>query len=82
MQPYSCDIGYERFLGPEIFFHPEFVNPDFTSSISDVTDAVIQNCPIDCRRGLYGNIVLSGGTTMFKNFNLRLKRDISGMYIF
>jgi len=22
-QPFSVDIGYERFLGPEIFFHPE-----------------------------------------------------------
>jgi len=78
-KPYSCDVGYERFLGPEIFFHPEFVNPDFSTSISDVTDMVIQNCPIDCRRGLYGNIVLSGGTTMFKNFNLRLKRDLQSI---
>jgi len=76
-KPYTVDVGYERFLGPEIFFHPEFANPEFTTSISEVTDSVIQNCPIDTRRGLYGNIVLSGGTTMFKNFNLRLKRDIS-----
>ena len=22
-QPFNVDIGYERFLGPEIFFHPE-----------------------------------------------------------
>lgn len=22
-QPYAVDVGYERFLGPEIFFHPE-----------------------------------------------------------
>jgi actin-related protein 3 len=22
-QPFSVDIGYERFMGPEIFFHPE-----------------------------------------------------------
>lgn len=21
--PFSIDVGYERFLGPEIFFHPE-----------------------------------------------------------
>ncbi|KAJ3626920.1 hypothetical protein Zmor_004139 [Zophobas morio] len=76
-KPYAVEVGYERFLGPEIFFHPEFANPDFTASISSVTDAVIQSCPIDTRRGLYSNIVLSGGTTMFKNFALRLKRDIS-----
>jgi len=22
-QPFTVDVGYERFLGPEIFFHPE-----------------------------------------------------------
>ena len=25
---FSIDVGYERFLGPEISFHPEFANPD------------------------------------------------------
>lgn len=25
-QPFSVDVGYERFLGPEIFFHPEVIN--------------------------------------------------------
>lgn len=124
-QPFSIDVGYERFLGPEIFFHPEvgislrsllignisygvkhptirhsnflkldhveiyrkffiadkmhilialnniliapntllltldwflfsqFTNPDFTTPISETVDNVIQNCPIDVRRGLY-----------------------------
>ena len=33
-QPFSVDVGYERFLGPEIFFHPEFCNADFTLPIS------------------------------------------------
>ena len=47
---FSIDVGYERFLGPEIFFHPEFANPDFTQPISEVVDEVIQNCPIDVRR--------------------------------
>ncbi|VVC43632.1 Actin family,Actin/actin-like conserved site [Cinara cedri] len=75
-QPFSVDVGYERFLGPEIFFHPEFSNPDFTTPISEMVDTVIQNCPIDVRRPLYDNIVLSGGSTMFKDFGRRLQRDI------
>ena len=37
---------------------------------------MIQNCPIDVRRPLYKNIVLSGGSTMFKDFGRRLQRDI------
>lgn len=39
-------------------------------------DDVIQNCPIDVRRPLYNNIVLSGGSTMFKGFGRKLQRDI------
>lgn len=54
----------------------QFANPDFTSSISDVVDSVIQMCPIDVRRGLYENIVLSGGSTMFNSFSRRLQRDV------
>jgi len=73
---FTVDVGYERFLGPEIFFHPEFANPDFTVPISETVDSVVQNCPIDVRRGLYKNIVLSGGSTMFKDFGKRLERDI------
>jgi len=75
-QPFNVDVGYERFLGPEIFFHPEFSNPDFTIPLSEIVDNVIQNCPIDVRRPLYNNIVLSGGSTMFKDFGRRLQRDI------
>lgn len=54
----------------------QFANPDFTTPISDVVDNVIQNCPIDVRRPLYKNIVLSGGSTMFKDFDRRLQRDV------
>jgi len=75
-QPFAVDVGYERFLGPEIFFHPEFSNPDFETPISEIVDTCIQQCPIDVRRGLYKNIVLSGGSTMFKDFGRRLQRDV------
>ncbi|KAK1885596.1 Actin-related protein 3B [Dissostichus eleginoides] len=73
---FNVDVGYERFLGPEIFFHPEFANPDFMQPISDIVDEVIQSCPIDVRRPLYKNIVLSGGSTMFRDFGRRVQRDL------
>ena len=44
--------------------------------ISEIVDNVIQNCPIDVRRPLYQSIVLSGGSTMFRDFGRRLQRDI------
>lgn len=31
-QPFSVDVGYERFLGPEIFFHPEVSPINFWNS--------------------------------------------------
>lgn len=73
---WTVDVGYEQFLGPEIFFNPEIFSSDFTKPLSEVVDQTIQSCPIDTRRGLYKNIVLSGGSTMFKNFDKRLERDI------
>lgn len=44
-----------------------------------MVDTVIQTSPIDVRRGLYKNIVLSGGSTMFKDFGKRLQRDVKAI---
>lgn len=92
MQKYSIDVGYERFLAPEIFFNPEIYSSDFLTPLPEIVDDVIQSSPIDVRRGLYKvsstnlvdfiysargqNIVLSGGSTMFQHFGQRLKRDL------
>ncbi|SCZ89608.1 BZ3500_MvSof-1268-A1-R1_Chr9g10480 [Microbotryum saponariae] len=73
---YSVDVGYERFLAPEIFFNPEIASSDFLTPLPEVVDSVIQTSPIDVRRGLYNNIVLSGGSTMFDHFGRRLQRDL------
>lgn len=75
-QPFEVDVGFERFLGPEIFFNPEIANSDFLAPLSEIVDDCIQNSPIDVRRPLYKNIVLSGGSTMFRDFDRRLQRDI------
>ncbi|GAA5975522.1 hypothetical protein JCM10908_005187 [Rhodotorula pacifica] len=76
---YSVDVGYERFLAPEIFFNPEIYSSDFLTPLPEVVDQVIQTSPIDVRRGLYSNIVLSGGSTMFDHFGRRLQRDLKGI---
>src|SRR5690606_16386158 len=74
--PTTIDVGYERFLAPEIFFNPEIYSSDFLTPLPTVVDGVIQSSPIDVRRGLYKNIVLSGGSTLYKDFGRRLQRDI------
>eukprot|EP01106_Pelomyxa_sp_JSP_P014737 TRINITY_DN479_c0_g1_i9.p1 TRINITY_DN479_c0_g1~~TRINITY_DN479_c0_g1_i9.p1 ORF type:complete len:416 (+),score=131.44 TRINITY_DN479_c0_g1_i9:189-1250(+) len=75
-KPYNVDVGYERFLGPEIFFNPLIFDANYPTPLPQLVDEVVQSCPIDTRRGLYKNIVLSGGSTMFKDFGKRMQRDI------
>lgn len=74
--PFSVDVGYERFLGPELFFSPEIFTDQFPTPLPDVVDNCIQACPIDTRKQLYNYITLSGGSTMYKNFTRRIERDI------
>lgn len=57
-KPYTVDVGYERFLGPEIFFNPEIFSSDFLTPLPKVVDETIQSCPIDTRRGLYKVLIL------------------------
>jgi actin-related protein 3 len=73
---YTVDVGYERFLGPEMFFNPEIFSSDLLTPLPTVVDQCVQSTPIDVRRPLYKNIVLSGGSTMFKDFGKRLQRDV------
>jgi len=73
---FTVKVGYEAFLAPELFFQPKLFNREFTTPLSELVDESILNSPIDVRRKLYNNIVLSGGSTMFKNLPKRLERDI------
>ena len=55
-------------------------NPDSqrlaTKPLPQVVDECILGCPVDTRRGLFKNIVLSGGSTMFRNFHRRLQTEL------
>ena len=73
---FDIDVAYEQFLGPEMFFHPEFIHADWRAPLDEIVDNSIQSCPIDTRRKLYENIVLSGGSTLFKNFDSRLSKGV------
>eukprot|EP00927_Polykrikos_kofoidii_P067769 TRINITY_DN63210_c0_g1_i1.p1 TRINITY_DN63210_c0_g1~~TRINITY_DN63210_c0_g1_i1.p1 ORF type:complete len:426 (-),score=92.77 TRINITY_DN63210_c0_g1_i1:28-1305(-) len=78
-EQWSICIGYERFLAPEIFFHPEIFVGSVTNPLPNMVDNCIMQCPIDYRRRLYGNVVLAGGSTSFLHFRERLQRDLQGI---
>jgi actin-related protein 3 len=73
---FTCEVGYERFLSPQIFFSPELVSNEYTTPISVLIDRSIQMCPLTDRRRLYDTIVLSGGNTVFPGFAKRLQREV------
>ncbi|KAK8803745.1 hypothetical protein WA158_001439 [Blastocystis sp. Blastoise] len=76
-QLWSIDVGYEQFLAPELYFNPEIISPEYTEPLSTIVDNCILKCPIDTRRSLYNNIVIAGGSSLFKGFGKRLQRDIN-----
>jgi len=75
-KPFTCDVGYERFLAPEVWFSPELVSSEYTTPISVLIDRAIQLSPITDRANLYRHIVLSGGSTTYKGLASRLQIDV------
>ncbi len=68
-------VGSERFRCPELLFKPSLNGKDMDSADS-LTFNSIQESDVDVRRDLYGNIILSGGTTMFEGMGERLYKEI------
>ena len=75
----TIEVGVERFIVPEIMFNPAMVDElklkgppvvdDMQNAMSLPSQvlASIQNADVDTRKDLFGNVVLSGGGTMFVN---------------
>jgi actin-related protein len=56
-------------------FQPSFVGSELPG-IDNLVSKSIRLCDIDVRRDLYSNVVLSGGTTMFKGLPERLAKEM------
>ncbi|WFC96127.1 centractin- actin- protein of the dynactin complex [Malassezia brasiliensis] len=67
-------LGAERFRAPEVLFRPELVGLEDVGAHQILADAIAR-ADMDLRRGLYGNIVLSGGTTLTKGYGDRLLHE-------
>ncbi|CAA6673705.1 unnamed protein product [Spirodela intermedia] len=71
-------IGAERFRCPEVLFQPSLVGME-AAGIHETTYNSIMKCDVDIRKDLYGNIVLSGGTTMFPGIADRMSKEITAL---
>jgi len=71
-------IGSERFRAPEVLFKPSLIGLE-QSGIHQTTYDSIMKCDVDIRKDLYGNTVLSGGTTMFEGIAERMQKEITAL---
>ncbi|CAG9772662.1 unnamed protein product [Ceutorhynchus assimilis] len=68
-------VGQARFRAPEILFKPDLIGEE-SEGLHDVLLYSIQKSDLDLRKVLFKNIVLSGGSTLFKGFGDRLLSEI------
>jgi len=72
-QVISC--GLERFRCPEALFQPSLLGME-QSGLHEQAYNSIMKCDVGIRSNLYGNVILSGGSTMFPGLNERLHKEI------
>jgi actin beta/gamma 1 len=71
-------IGNERFRAPEALFQPSVLGLE-SGGIHVTTFSSIMKCDVDVRKDLYGNIVMSGGTTMYPGISDRMQKEITAL---
>ncbi|XP_019875136.1 beta-centractin [Aethina tumida] len=68
-------VGPARFRAPEILFKPDLIGEEFEGLHEVLMDSILKS-DLDLRKVLFKNIVLSGGSTLFKGFGDRLLSEI------
>jgi actin-related protein 3 len=66
----SCEVKHERFLGPETIL----------TGLSMEVYHAIMSLPTEFQRDQFSNIVLAGGSSLFKDFGRRLERDLKRIH--
>ena len=68
-------VGNERFRAVECLFQPSFIGLELTGIQESIYNSIMK-CDVDVRKDFFTNIVLSGGTTLYKGMTERLTTDI------
>lgn len=62
----TVSINTPRFMAPEAIFNPALIKEgDETPGMHTMAFNSIQECDLDIRKELYGNVILSGGSTLY-----------------
>jgi len=63
---------------PELMFRPSLDGKEMMG-LHELTKKTVNDCDLDVRKDLLGNVVMSGGTTMFPNMPERLQAELQGL---
>merc|ERR1712167_373223 len=63
---------------PELMFKPSLDGKEMMG-LHELTNKTVQDCDLDVRKDLLGNVVMSGGTTMFPGMPERLQAELGGL---
>merc|ERR1711967_124966 len=71
----SVEVHAQQIRCPELMFKPALDGREMPG-LHQLTDKTVKDCDLDVRKDLLGNVVMSGGTTMFPNMPERLQNEI------
>jgi len=71
-------LSNERITVPELLFHPSDLGIE-QAGIAECVVQAVETCLPDMREALYANILLTGGSTRFPNFEARLRRELRSL---
>lgn len=71
-------IGNQVIRCPEALFQPMKLGKEYPG-FHELVFQSIMKCDVDVRKELYGNIVMSGGTTMYPGISERLNKEITAL---
>ncbi|EEB18461.1 alpha-centractin, putative [Pediculus humanus corporis] len=71
----TIEIGPAKFRAPEVLFRPDLIGDECPGLHEVLLDSILKS-DLDLRKVLYQNIVLSGGSTLFKGFGDKLLGEI------
>ena len=74
----TVELGSSCYRAPELLFRPDLVG-DESEGIHEILANSILRSDMDLRKHLFQNIVLSGGSTLFKGFGDRLINELKRM---
>lgn len=75
---HTVDVDAAAYKAPEILFNPSIIGKENSGVHAMIVDSIMR-ADMDLRADLFNNIVLSGGSTLFKGFGDRLVNEMKSV---